>query len=40
VEVRETTPLEPGARSTKAYCPRIGLVRDDVIKLVDWSERP
>ena len=40
VEVFETTPLEPSARSTKAYCPGIGLVRDDELRLVDWSERP
>ena len=40
VEVFETTPLEPSARSTKAYCPGIGLVRDDELRLVDWRERP
>lgn len=40
VEVLETTPLEPSAKSTKAYCPGVGLVRDDSLRLVDWSERP
>jgi hypothetical protein len=40
VKVRETTPLEPGAVSTKVYCPGIGLVKDSVLRLVDWSERP
>jgi hypothetical protein len=39
VEVRETSPLEPGEVSTKAYCPGIGMVRDDTLRLVDWSER-
>jgi len=39
VEVVETTPLDPKAESTKAYCPGIGLVRDDALRLVDWSER-
>jgi hypothetical protein len=40
VKVRETTPLEPGAVSKKVYCPRIGLVKDSSLRLVDWSERP
>ena len=39
VEVRETTPLEPGSKSIKGYCPGIGLIRDSSLKLVDWSER-
>jgi len=30
----ETSPLEPGATSEKSYAPGIGLVRDNVIKLV------
>ena len=29
VEVRETTPLEPGSESTKVYCPGVGLVIDN-----------
>jgi hypothetical protein len=37
VEVLETTPLEPGATSVKRYCPEIGLVVDDTVKLVDFS---
>jgi hypothetical protein len=40
VKVRETTPLEPGDVSTKVYCPGIGVVKDDSLRLVDWSERP
>ena len=28
VAIEETTPLEPGARGTKTYCPRAGLVLD------------
>jgi hypothetical protein len=34
VEVVETTPLEPGARSVKRYCPGIGLVMDGAVTLV------
>ncbi len=37
VEVKETTPLEPGAVSIKRYCPEIGLVVDGVVKLVDFD---
>jgi hypothetical protein len=37
VEVKETTPLEPGAVSTKVYCAELGLVVDNVVKLVDFS---
>ena len=40
VEVRETSPIEPGAKSRKLYCPGIGLVFDDGAELVDWSEGP
>lgn len=40
VKVQETTPLEPGDVSTKVYCPGIGVVKDDSLRLVDWSERP
>lgn len=40
VEVIETSPLEPGHESVKVYCPGIGLVRDDVIRLIDWSGNP
>ena len=35
VKVLETTPLEPGAESEKIYCPGVGLVQDDELKLVD-----
>ncbi len=36
VEVKETTPLEPGAVSTKVYCAELGLVVDNVVKLVKF----
>jgi hypothetical protein len=34
VEVTETTSLEPGSVSTKIYCAELGLVIDNVVKLV------
>jgi hypothetical protein len=37
VEVRETTPLEPGSESIKRYCPNVGLVFDDGVELVDFG---
>jgi len=37
VEVLETTPLEPGAQSVKRYCPEIGLVMDNTVKLVEFD---
>jgi hypothetical protein len=33
VRYRETTPLEPGARSTKVYAQNVGLIVDDEVKL-------
>jgi hypothetical protein len=36
VEVKETSPLERG-KSMKRYCPGIGLVFDDGLKLVDYD---
>jgi hypothetical protein len=33
VEVKETTPLEPGSESTKIYCPGVGLVADNELIL-------
>jgi hypothetical protein len=38
VEVTETSPLEPGAESTKVYCPGVGLVRDNDLELVEISD--
>jgi hypothetical protein len=35
VRVLETTPLEPLSKSEKIYCPEVGLVDDDGIKLVE-----
>ena len=37
VEVTETTPLESG-RSTKIYCPDVGLVQDDELTLTTLDE--
>jgi len=34
VAIDETTPLEPGAVSSKVYCPGVGLVVDDDVELV------
>jgi hypothetical protein len=39
VEVSETSPLEPGAVSTKVYCPTVGLVIDNDLMLVEIGER-
>ena len=33
VEITETTPLEPGSESHKAYCPGIGMVQDGSLEL-------
>lgn len=33
IETRETSPLEPGAESTKFYCPGVGLVIDNELEL-------
>jgi hypothetical protein len=38
LEVTETTPLEPGAESTKVYCPDVGLVRDGDLELIEIVE--
>lgn len=34
VEVTETTPLEPEEESIKIYCPEVGLVDDDGLRLI------
>ena len=36
IEVTETTPLEPGSRSLKRYCPGVGLVQDGTTELVEF----
>jgi len=36
VEVREATPLEPGSKSIKRYCPGVGLVFDDGLELIEF----
>ena len=33
IEVEETSPLEPGGKSTKIYCRGVGLVRDEELEL-------
>jgi hypothetical protein len=35
VRIEQTTPLEPGARETKVFCPGVGLVRDRELRLVE-----
>jgi hypothetical protein len=36
VEVEESSPLEPGSKSTKLYCPGVGLVQDEGLHLVSF----
>ncbi|MFN2387840.1 MAG: hypothetical protein ABR576_16415, partial [Thermoanaerobaculia bacterium] len=36
VRVVETTPLEPGSESVKVYCPRVGLVMDNELTLIEY----
>jgi hypothetical protein len=38
LQVEETTPLEPGAEGDKVYAPGIGLVIDDVLELVEYTD--
>jgi hypothetical protein len=38
LKIVETTPLEPGAKSEKIYCPEVGLVVDDVSVLTEINE--
>jgi hypothetical protein len=38
VQVDETTPLEPGDLSIKRYCPGVGLVYDDGVRLVNRGQ--
>jgi hypothetical protein len=37
VEILETTPLEPGAETTKIYCRGVGLTIDDPLQLVSYG---
>lgn len=37
VEITETTPLEPGSRDAKLYCPGIGLMVDGPAELVEFD---
>ena len=37
VEIVETSPLEPGAKSIKRYCPGVGLVFDDGLEVIDFN---
>ena len=36
VQVKETSPLEPGSQSVKVYCPGVGLVIDNDAELVEY----
>jgi hypothetical protein len=38
VRIRETSPLEPGHKTLKVYCPGVGLVVDNKIELTEYSE--
>lgn len=40
VTIEETTPLEPGAKGRKTYCPRLGLVKDGPLELVESGVVP
>ena len=41
VEVLDTNALSPGGEpDVKIYCPGVGLVRDEFMRLHDWSESP
>ena len=37
LKIEETTSLEPGHVGTKTYAPGIGLIRDGVLKLIEWG---
>jgi len=37
--VAETTPLNPDELSLKSYAPGVGLIHDDVIRLVDYGRK-
>lgn len=37
VRIVETSPLEPGAESEKIYCPGVGQVVDNVVRLVEYG---
>jgi hypothetical protein len=39
LQIEETTPLEPGARETKAYARGIGLIQDAALRLVRHGSR-
>lgn len=40
VTIEETTPLEPRSKGRKTYCPRVGLVKDGTIELVEAGVVP
>ncbi len=35
--VRETTPLEPGAEGFKTYAPKVGMIKDGFLELVEYN---
>jgi hypothetical protein len=38
LETEETNPLKPGEKESKFYAPGIGLIREDVLKLVEYTQ--
>ena len=38
LKTEETTPLEPGEKEYKFYAPGIGLVQDNTLKLVNYTQ--
>jgi len=38
LEIRETSPLEPGAKETKVYASGVGLLKDGSLRLVRYGK--
>jgi hypothetical protein len=38
LKTEETSPLEPGNKEYKLYAPGIGLIQDDTLKLVNFTQ--
>lgn len=39
LKTEETTPLEPGEKKNKYYAPGIGLIQDNTLKLVNYTQQ-
>jgi hypothetical protein len=39
MKIEETTPLEPGVKEYKFYCPGIGLIRDSDLVLIEYGTK-